>query len=175
MIYIIYWFLMPFTLFQLAKNQTFWTALAALGAVVCAAGVFLVWRQLKLSAWANAQEIFMKRDFVSARTAVLNHWEDKPPYSPPSDKKDEYAALLVCRRMDALCRLVDKRFISKDELFKVWGIPLAKSYIIIVERWKVFEKEINTCKDHRDKWESFCRIGKEAADLKYPQRPKYTK
>jgi len=157
---------------EIASSQTFWTGLGALGAVVCAAGVFLVWRQLKLSAWANAQEIFMKPDFVRARTIVLNHWEDQPPYSFPSNKKDENAALLVCRRMDALCRLVDKRFISKDELFKVWRKPLAKSYIIIVERWKVFGREINTCKDHGDKWEPFCRIGKEAADLNYPQRLK---
>jgi len=146
---------------SLLTNQTFWTAVGAVCTAICALGVILVQRQLRLSAWANAQEIFMAADFVSARTVVLQYFDEPIDREPSAAAK--VAAKLVCRRMDGLCRLVEKHFLSKRQLFKYWLHPIGKCWIVVQERWHIIATERQISKGHIDKWEAFYKYAMKAA------------
>lgn len=179
---LIYVFLAAIWLVQFIQEQKPWDAFGAwssfwgavfqfFGALFTFIGLLAVLyaiRQLRLSAWVNAQDIIMKPDFVKARTTILQHWDDPQSYIP--SVQERIAALLVCRRMDALCRLIEEGYISKNKVFKVWEKPLAKSWIIIEERWHIITNERIICQGHEDKWEPFNRFGREAADRYYPTR-----
>jgi hypothetical protein len=170
MIYIIYWISILFSLYQLAKSQTFWTAFGALSAFGCFIGLLLVYKQFRLSAWINAQDIFTDYPFEKDRTKILKKWDELIEHLKDPGKKvlpsiENSAAKNVCRKMDQLCHLADKKFIKKDELFKYWKVPIGKSWIIIENKHKIVTKEREKSKKHSDKWHAFNTLGKEAANM----------
>ncbi len=136
--------------------STFWTAFGALATMVAVFTIFFAGRQLRLDAWVRVQEIFVKRNFVNARTRVFRHLHD--PHLV-WDAKDEEAGLEVCRRMDEVCRLADYfsfiPYIGKRKFLKVFEDSLGKSWallrlLVMAERDKV---EWNT------KWDAFEKLG----------------
>ncbi len=161
---------MLFALDQFAKSQTFWTAFGALSAFGCFIGLLLVYKQFRLSAWINAQDIFTDRPFLEDRTKILEKWDELIEHLKNPSKKgfpaiDISVAKDVCRKMDQLCHLADKKFIKRDELFKYWKVPIGKCWIIIENKHKIVSKERTKSKKHSDKWHAFSTLGKEAANI----------
>lgn len=141
------------------------TCVGTICAIVAAGGVYLVWRQLKLAAWANAQEIFTEPDFVDARTEIQQHFEDETP-SCPAEATDQ--ALLVCRKMDQLCCLVVEDMIKEEKLFQYWARPIGKCWIVIEQRWRMISKAREHDK-HPTKWAAFLTVGERAASQLKPR------
>ena len=139
-------------------SNPIWGFLGAFGALGCLVGVLYAVRQLRLSAWANAQDIFTDQSFVDARTAVLGHFEDEG-YEPTLD--DQTNGLLVCRRMDKLACLADQGIMKKNKILEHWRNPIGKCWIIVERRWHIITQERETC--GWDKWSAFDKLGREAA------------
>jgi hypothetical protein len=159
-----------FVLYQCARSQTFWTAFGALSAFGCFIGLLLVYKQFRLSAWINAQDIFTERDFVQNRTNILKTWDQliehlKNPSKKALPEIDISVAKNVCRKMDQLCHLADKKFITREELFKYWKVPIGKCWIIIENKHKIVSSERSESAKHSDKWHAFDTLGKEAANI----------
>ena len=96
------------------------TVASVVAAVAGVVGLFLGWYQLRFKAWLKAQELFVDKDFVRARTAVFAHFDDRPkPYPDPSNAD----AQVVCRKMDEFAHLV--RFVGRRKVFLGWGDAIA--------------------------------------------------
>jgi len=153
----------------IASCDTFWTVIGSIAAVIgaiaaglAACGVFYAANQLKLSAWVKAQEIFTDDNFVAARGRIFRRFlvrgailpQIRVP-RPRIRKKDYKAAMLVCRKMDELCRLWPLR----RRIISTWGDPLGKSWILLAG---LVHRERIRC-GNLTKWNAFARLGECAA------------
>jgi len=135
------------------------TVVGGIAALVAAGGVYLVWKQLRLAAWVNAQEIITDLEFVKARTAIQEHYEINTNACPSGDKDK---ALLVCRKMDQLCCLARERVLPENKFLKQWARPIGKCWIVTQHRWRM----ITDARKHDDnptKWDAFMCIGERAS------------
>lgn len=145
------------TVFKLfITNQTFWTALGAIAALVAAIGVFIAARQIKFTGWLRAQEIFTHQDFIRARKDILQYFGYEGEIASRIGEADEESAKFVCRKMDELACL--KPFLGKHKILDAWGFPLGKSWMIL-EPTVLKVREIDS---HPRKWIAFQRLGEAA-------------
>lgn len=82
--------------------NTIWTAIGALATAAAAYLIYFAGKQLRFEAWLRAQEIFVEKEFTEARTRLFRHIEESGSTWSPKDEED---GLLVCRRLDEICRL----------------------------------------------------------------------
>ena len=165
-----FFFLLVTTLVQFLKASSFWTVFGALctffGAFFtfgCLVGVWFVWKQFRLAAWANAQEIFTDYRFTYARTRVQEHFGQQN-YTPNSG--DIKAAKLVCRKMDQLSCLAYKGLMCKQEILKHWAMPMGKCWIVVEKYWHVITDERKDKCKWPEKWHAFYKLGRDAAKQK---------
>jgi len=147
---------------KIFSNATVWTALGALCAFGCLIGVLFALKQLRFSAWVNAQEIVTDPEFTGARTRIQDRFESEEYMPTGNDKED---AKMVCRRWDQLCWLVFEGFISKRKVLRYWCVSMGKCFIIVEERWYTISREREIAKGHFDKWDAFFQLGSEAAKI----------
>jgi ABC-type nickel/cobalt efflux system permease component RcnA len=151
-----------------AKNATFWTMLCALFALCGLFGIYLIWKQLRIAAWANAQDIVTDPNFIAARTFVERCFQERdwqPTYTGIERAK------IVCRMWDKLACLVEQRFLSKRKALEYWGVPMGKCWTVVEERWHVISDERTICKGHSDKWHAFNDLGRKSATIIRKEKP----
>lgn len=125
-------------------------------------------KQLRLSAWANAQDTVTDPSFIGARAFVLKCFEQKawqPTYTAIERAK------LVCRMWDKLACLVEERSISKRKVLEYSRYPMGKCWIVVQERWHVIATERDISVGHIDKWHAFYALGREAATIIRKETP----
>lgn len=150
------------TIWPYLKNPNVWTFFGALCAFGCLLGVWLAVKQLRLGAWANAQDIVTDEKFTDARTSVQGHFKETG-YTPNDEDIED--AKLVCRRWDKLACLVKEGFISKEKVLKYWRVPMGKCWIVVQEHWGTIDADRQVSTGHTDKWNAFYALGKEAARI----------
>ncbi len=144
-------------LWILLKNPDFWTFVGAVATVVAALGVLYAIKQIKLSGWIEAQNIFTETEFVKAREKVFGYFpfeRQVPAYIDLNLKDLKDAALLVCRQMDKLARL--KPYLGMKTILQAWGYPLGKAWLILEGTVRAERKY------HPRKWDAFERLGEKA-------------
>lgn len=131
-----------------------WTAVGAIATAVGAFAIGFAALQLRFEAWLKAQEVFTEDGFVSARTAVFQHFDDVHQPWP----KDDDNAKKVCRKMDELARLESFVTLPRRRILRVWGNPIAKAWLLLKP---TVTRECEVA--HWDKkWKAFTVLGKEA-------------
>ena len=146
----------------------FFRALTAIAACVGAVGIYYAARTFRYAAktfrfntWLKAQAIYVEdKEFYDARTYVLNKFgfdKNNPP-TFNSETEREYA-LLVCRKMDELARLIP--YVKREKIIETWGVPMGKSWMIL-ENFII--DEINREAPHIMKWTPFEDLCKEAVE-----------
>lgn len=159
-----------------AMDGAWWTKVGAIASIVgaaaaCVAALGVLWAsdQLKLAAWANAQDIVTDYKFTDARAAIQRHFDHPSDPRPDEGTAEWNDALVVCRKMDQLCCLVVEGILSREKLFEYWLQPIGKCFIVVEERWQLItiarERE-----QHDHKWEAFMTIGRIASQqIQRPQ------
>ena len=129
-------------------------ALTAISAAVGSIAFIFAVVQLRFNSWVKAQAIFNEQKFVDARGVILNRYGcDNQEWTD----KDKRNALLVCRRMDELARVVP--FMRKKTALNAWDDPIGKCWDVL----KDLVKEEQNCICHwREKWMAFENLGKKA-------------
>ena len=141
----------------LAAN--WWAGVSALATVAAAVGIVLAIKQLRFDAWLKAQEIFVHDDFTNARGRIFRHLQQT---SANWDLEDRIAGMLVCRRLDELCRLTPyfafRKRQARNVVLDTWVVPLGRLWallapLVAAERDKVAWQQ---------KWNAFEVLGREA-------------
>ena len=141
--------------------NTIWTAVGALATAAAAYLIYLAGKQLRFEAWLKAQEVFVEGQFTQARTRLFRHLQETDSTWSPTDEED---GLLVCRRLDEICRLAPYFAFTKaggeNVILDAWDEPIGNSWGLLEPLLTAEREKVNSMK----KWEGFRSLGCKAVD-----------
>jgi hypothetical protein len=142
-------------------NWTFFLKVfTAVFAFIGSLAIIGVLRQIQLTSWIKAQEIFTDPEFREDRKMVLQRYHQKrTEWTQPEKEK----ALLVCTRMDEFARIVPfmRPFVREKTVLKIWGDPLGKCWHVL----KNIVDEERRKTNWEEKWKAFEDLGKKAYEI----------
>lgn len=137
-----------------------WDMVSAIATALGTAAIFFAIRQLRFEAWVKVQEIFTHPHFIKARATIFARLDDDGSRLWSADEKK--AAMLVCRKMDELCRLVPYLglvpWLGRRLALAVWDDPIGKAWFLVEPFVRAEQKKWPT------KWEAFEKLGGNAID-----------